>query len=152
MDVTEIGDLPKDGFFVVIVYFKEYKDNTPNDTRRSLESMVKKIRKENKVDVIHHLFALLKSVDLKYLYALLAMAEDIRQKNKGNIEHHVSAVIKKPPGGKRITRAIGAIEMIRYKCKNHEQVIKIYEDIKQWCKKRNWNYEIMFADWIIEAR
>lgn len=153
VEMTEINKLPIDGFLIVIVYFKEYKDNTANDTRRSLKSMVKYVRKKQDVDAGDHLFALMKSLDLKYLYSLLALSDKLEKDDKSYLAgHHISAVIKNPPGGKKGSRAIGAIEMIRYRCDNTEQVRVLYEEIKRWCEKRGWDYELMFADWIIERR
>jgi len=150
--MSKVNKLPIDGFFIVIVYFKEYKDNTANDTRRSLKSMVNHIRKRKKqsVEVVDHIFALMKSLDLKYLYSLLALLNKLDDDKDYLVGHHLSAVIKNPPGGKKASRAIGAIEMIRYKCDNIEQVKELYEEIKRWCDKRGWTYEVMFADWIIE--
>lgn len=118
--MTKLTDLPKNGFFVVTIYFNEYKDSTANDTRRSLNSMVEAMKKIN---------------------------------NKNNVEHHLFGLIKKPPTikGKKLSRAIGAVEMVRYKCSDQKQVQNIYQIMKRWCKKRKWNYEIMFADWLIES-
>ena len=158
--MTEINKLPNDGFFIIIVYFKEDTDNIQNDTRRLLmpnnktQSLVEYLQKKapNDTEITHHLFALMKSLDLKYLYSLLTLSEKMKKDNKNYVvDHHFSAVIKNP-SGRRSSRAIGAVEMIRYKCKNIEQVKMLYEQAKQWCEKRGWDYEIMFADWIIERR
>jgi len=124
--MTEINKLPVDGFLVVIVYFKESKDNVQNDIRRRLMP-------NNKTKSL-----------VDYLQK--------KPKNDMEIAHHFFALIKKPPGGKKISRALGAVEMIRYRCDNTEQVRELYEEIKRWCEKRGWNYEIMFSDWIIERR
>jgi len=158
--MTEINKLPVDGFLVVIVYFKESKDNVQNDIRRRLmpnnktKSLVDYLQENARddVEITHHLFALMKSLDLKYLYSLLALSDKLRKGDKGYlVDHHISAVVKNPPGGKKSSRAIGAIEMIRYRCDDTEQVRELYEEIKRWCEKRGWNYEIMFSDWIIEG-
>jgi len=122
--MTEIDKLPNDGFFIIIVYFRENKENIQNDTRRLLmpnnktQSLVKYLKDKFKKDM--------------------------------EVAHHFFALIKNPPGGKKISRALGAVEIIRYKCDNFEQVRKLYEEIKRWCEKKGWDYEIMFADWIIE--
>jgi len=151
LDLINLEKIPKSGFFIIIVYFTDYKDNTANDTRKSLKSLTKNIGKNNEGEIEHHLFALTKSIEKSYFYSILALAEKIKKSEDINtIEHQLSAVIKKPYDmkNKRSSRAIGALEILHYQCDNNDDVYQIYNNIRQWCEKRNWKFDIMYANWL----
>ena len=46
-----VEDVPKSGVLVVTVYFRGYKDNYQNDSRRDLKSQVPKIDKEKNLGI-----------------------------------------------------------------------------------------------------